>query len=127
MKKILLVDDDPFIRDVYLKQLQHEGYHVDMADTSQKALEKITATHPDLLILDLNLGGSEGPRDGIDILKFIRENQTTKNLKIIVISNYNKDQYPELSQLPYFGVLKTFSKVQTTLREVTDEIHKILN
>lgn len=127
MKKILIVDDDPFILDIYSRYLKKEGYNVEIANNSSKALEKITNNHPDLLILDLNLNiNNPGPRDGLDILKQIRENQKSKDLKVIVFSNYNEKDYPEISDMSHLGVLKRFIKVQITPQEISEEIKKIL-
>lgn len=127
MKRVLLVDDDSFALEIYSKLLKEKGYVVDVANNVDKALEKIANNCPDLLILDLNLDKAHpGPKDGLDILKKIRQNQRTKNLKVIVISNYSEKNYPELSGLSYLGVTKSFLKVQTGPEEMAEEVKEIL-
>lgn len=127
VKKVLLVDNDPFILDIYSYHLKKEGYNVDIANNSEKALEKIVNNYPDLLILDLNLNsGSTGPRDGLDILKMMRQNPKTKNLKVIVISNYSEKDYPELSNLAYLGVIRSFLKIESNPQEIAKTVKEIL-
>ena len=72
MKKILLVEDDPLMLDIYSNRLKKEGYVVDTANNPEKAMDKLVNNTPDLLILDLNLGVEAGPNDGLAILKSIR-------------------------------------------------------
>jgi|SRR3989344_3680624 len=128
MKKILLVDDDPFILDIYSIQLNREGFLVDTARDSENALEKIKNNYPDLIILDLNLDANfPGPRQGLEMLRQLRKDPKTMNLKVVVMSNYDQKDYPELAHLHDFGVLKSFLKVQNSPEDVTREIKEILN
>ncbi len=127
MKTILLAEDDPFILDIYSSQFRKEGFKVDIAKDGQMALEKIKNNYPDLLVLDLNLNVNlPGPKDGLDILKTIRQDLKTKNLKVIVISNYNEKDYPELSELSNLGVIKYFLKIESTPEEIINIIKEIL-
>lgn len=127
MKTILLVEDDPFIRDIYTSYLKKEGFNVDIATSPTMALEKIKNNYPDLLVLDLNLDpGVPGPKDGLDILQTVKHDPTTKNLKIIVMSNYNQKDYPELSGLFELGVSKYFLKVESTPDQIANAIKEIL-
>ena len=126
MKKILLVEDDPLMLDIYSNRLKKEGYVVDTANNPEKAMDKLVNNTPDLLILDLNLGVEAGPNDGLAILKSIRQNQSIKNLKVIVMSNYNSKNYPELSNLSYLGVIKSFLKVENTPQEIVKSVKEIL-
>jgi len=127
MKTILLVEDDPNISEIYSTQFRNEGYRVIVANSVQMALEKIKNNYPDLLILDLNLNKSlPGPKDGLSILKTIRQNPKTKDLKVIVASNYSEKEYPELSELSQLGVIKFFLKIETLPEEITNSIKEIL-
>lgn len=126
MEKVLLVDDDPFILDIYSMQLKKDGYSVDVANSAEKAFEKINSNCPDLLVLDLNLDAKNpGPKDGINILKSLRQDPKTKNLKVVVMSNYNDKDYAELSDLAYLGVEKVFLKIQNTPEELSKSLKEI--
>lgn len=127
MKKILLVEDDPFIVDVYANALKREGYGVNVANNSQLALENIENNCPDLVILDLNLNNTiPGPKDGLEILKTLRRNPRTKDLKVVIFSNYSAKDYPELSELPQIGVSKIILKVESTSEDMIKIIKEIL-
>ncbi len=120
MKSILLAEDDPFTMDVYLNRLKKEGYRVDIAKDGQMALEKIKNNYPDLLILDIKL-----PKiDGCQLLRMIRQDSKTKNLKVIVVSNLDQKDFPE--DISDLGVIKYFLKIENTPEEILDTVKEIL-
>ncbi len=121
MKTILLTEDDPFIVDIYTIQLRQEGYKVDIAKDGQIALEKIKNNCPDLLVLDINL-----PKiNGCQLLKIIRDDPKTKNLKVIVFSNLNQEDFPD--DISNLGVIKYFLKIESNPEDITNYIKEILN
>lgn len=120
MKTILLVEDDPFILNIYATCLKKAGFNVDVAKDGKMALEKIKHHHPDLLILDILL-----PKvDGWEILRTIRNNPTTKNIKAVVVSNVEEKEYAE--QIANIEVVKYFLKIATTPQELVDGVKEIL-
>ena len=120
MKKILLVEDDPFILDIYAHQFKKEGYEVSVATDGQMALEIIKNNCPDLLILDIGL-----PKlDGWEVLKMLRDDLKTKKLRVIVISN--NDQKESAENITRFGVLKYFLKIEHTTDEIVKHVREIL-
>ena len=126
MKKVLFVEDDPFIVDIYSSHLRSEGYTVDIAKNLKMAEEKVKSGTPDIVILDLNLNPNfPGPKDGLDILRNMRQNPVTKSLKVIVFSNYSLQDYPELSELSHLDVAKTLLKVESTPEEMSNTIKEL--
>ncbi|KKP42233.1 MAG: Response regulator receiver [Parcubacteria group bacterium GW2011_GWA1_33_6] len=120
MKTILLVEDDPFILDIYANQFRKEGYRVDVAKDGQMALEKIKNSNPDLLVLDINL-----PKiDGWQLLKMVRDNIRTKDLKVVIISNNNPSDFAD--NISHLKVMKYFVKIESTPEEVVSAIKEIL-
>jgi DNA-binding response OmpR family regulator len=72
-KRVLVVDDQPIVRDVLARYLLKEGFAVDMAEDGERALAVFTATSPDLVLLDLML-----PRiDGLEVFRRIRATAPT--------------------------------------------------
>ena len=67
-----------------------------------------------------------GPADGLNILEQIRRDPKTKNIKVVVSSNYEASSYPELSRLPELGVIKSFVKINLTPEELSSEVKEIL-
>lgn len=120
MKRVLLAEDDPFIIDIYAAQLKNDGYAIDIAKDGEMALEKIKNIRPDILLLDINM-----PKiTGWELLKMVREDASTKDLKVIVISNLDQDECATIGA--GLGVLKCFLKVQTTPEEISKAIKEIL-
>lgn len=67
--QILIVDDEPNVRFVLENSLKHEGYEIDMAQHGAEALQKITQTTYDLILLDLQMS----PIDGLQVLQAARD------------------------------------------------------
>lgn len=81
---ILIVDDEPDIRELIGGVLEDEGYSVRMAATSQKALEEVRSRTPSLVVLDVWLQGSD--LDGLSVLKYLKSIDPI--LPVIVISGH---------------------------------------
>ena len=120
MKTILLVEDDSFIVDIYASKFRQEGYDVDVAPDGEMALEKIKNHIPDLLLLDIAL-----PKvDGWQVLRTLRSDAKTKNLKVIVISNLDEKSFPE--DVPSMAITKHFLKINSTPEEIATAIKEAL-
>ncbi|HDL75083.1 MAG TPA: response regulator transcription factor, partial [bacterium] len=59
-KKILIIEDDKFLRDLIVRKLIKEGYNVLKAINGEEGLKKVKEEHPDLILLDLILPGING-------------------------------------------------------------------
>lgn len=119
MKSILLVEDDPFIVDIYATKFKEAGFEVSVVEDGEEALRKIQEKKPDLLLLDIVL-----PRiDGFEILEKIK-NQNLRGFKIVVLSNLSQKDYIDKGMR--LGVDKYLVKAHLTPSEVLEEIKKIL-
>ncbi len=120
MKTILLVEDDPFIIDIYANQFKRDGYKVFVAVDGQAAIEKVKVVCPDIMLLDVGL-----PKlNGFEVLKIIRNDPVTKDLKVVILSNNNINDFsPESVE---FGFIKYFLKVETSPQEIADYIKGVL-
>ena len=82
-KKVLLVEDDSFLADIYLTSLEKSGIKTIHAKDGNEALLKIEKGGFDLLLLDLLL-----PKiDGFEILEKIKNNPATQKIPVVVLSN----------------------------------------
>lgn len=79
---ILLVEDDPTLRDTLAYRLRAEGYQVITAADGPSALEAVRKAHPDLLLLDLMLPGL----DGLEVSKQVRARPETASIPIIMLT-----------------------------------------
>lgn len=125
MKTILLVEDDPFILDVYSTRFKREDFNVEIATDGQAALDKIRHHCPDLLTLDIDL-----PKvNGCEVLKVLRSDPKTKNLKVIVLSNYTDENIKEKYDvdLADFHIIKHFLKIETPIEDIIQAIKGAFN
>ncbi len=119
-KKILLVEDDPFILDIYRQKFIQKGFAVEVAMDGQAALDKIKDIMPDILVLDLLL-----PRvDGWQVLREVRANPLFKKLKVVIISNLDSRDYQD--KIQEFNVSKYFLKAQTAPEEIGNAVKELL-
>lgn len=119
MKKILLIEDDQFIIDIYSTKLKEEGFDVDVAMNGEKAIEKVKEK-PDLILLDIVLPGL----DGWEILREIKRQEESKSIPVIILSNLS--QKSEVEKSFKLGVTKYLIKSNYTPSQVIQEIKECL-
>jgi DNA-binding response OmpR family regulator len=81
-KKILVVDDDQDIREIIMMILEIEGYHVLGLNNGQAVVDTVHQTRPDMVLLDVQLGDS----DGRDICRELKGQPATQETRVIIIS-----------------------------------------
>jgi DNA-binding response OmpR family regulator len=87
MKKILVVEDDEMISNVYRTKLQFVGFEVSVAYDGQKGLSIALDSHPDLILLDIAL-----PKmDGMAVLQELRKDPWGTNVPVILLTNFDAD------------------------------------
>jgi putative two-component system response regulator len=83
--KILIVDDDPDIRESLSEILISEGYQVETAENGKEALGKVSNFEPDIVLTDYLMP----EMDGIALCKFIKNDQTLVDTGVILITGVN--------------------------------------
>ena len=86
-KKLLIVDDEPNIRELYKEVFQNEGYEVVLASTGPEAIKLVQSEKPDLAIMDIRMPGM----DGVDAMHEI----LSQNNRLPVIINSAYTHYKE--------------------------------
>jgi DNA-binding response OmpR family regulator len=89
IKSILVIEDDRFIGEMYVRSLKHEGYDVDWVVDGHDGLVTVTSKPYDLMMLDIMLPEMRGP----EILKALRGGKVDKipNTRVIVMTNFDQD------------------------------------
>ncbi|MFA5987072.1 MAG: response regulator [Candidatus Paceibacterota bacterium] len=93
-KKVLLVEDDKFLREMLAQKLIKQELEVQAAVDGKNALDILANFLPDLIILDLLLPDI----DGFGVLENVRKNDKTKNIPVVVLSNLDKAADMERAQ-----------------------------
>lgn len=118
--RILIVEDDDFLRSLAVSKLEQEGFVMEIAANGEQGLTKALATPPDLMILDLMLP----TMSGFDVLQKVRENESTKKLKVIVFSNLGEEV--DIKRCLDLGVSEYLIKANFTLDELAEKIKIII-
>jgi DNA-binding response OmpR family regulator len=115
-KRILLVEDDDAIANVYLMRLQAEGFDVRRVTNGEDALATALNYHPDLVLLDIMM-----PQvSGFDVLDILRNTPETANLKIIMLTALSQESDRERAES--LGVDDYLVKSQVVIADVVDRI-----
>lgn len=85
--EVLLVEDDLSVLEMYRLKLELDGYRVSTAADGEEGLRKAGELHPDIIFLDIRL-----PKmDGFEVLRRLRSQETTRQIPVIILSNYGED------------------------------------
>ncbi|HUI05908.1 MAG TPA: response regulator [Verrucomicrobiae bacterium] len=83
MKRVLIIEDDPFVAGLYRSELTEAGFTVDVASTGDSAMELFNSQRPDLVLLDLMLPDI----NGLEVLERIRSTADPRDLPVLVFTN----------------------------------------
>jgi len=118
--KILIIEDDGFLLQMYSAKLEMEGYEVISAQDGQKGLKIALKERPDLIILDLKLP----ELDGFQVLQKIKKNKKTSEIPVLILTNLSQKQ--DIDQCLDLGAVDYLIKAHFVPSEVIERIKKIL-
>ncbi len=116
MKKILYVEDDDGLAEVYLTRLDAEGFEVKRVPNGEDALAAAIAFKPNLILLDAMM-----PRvNGFDVLDILRNTPETTNVKVIMLTALSQDS--DRQKAESLGADDYLVKSQVVIADVVDRI-----
>jgi len=116
-KKILLIEDEKILSEMYETRLKREGFEVINTRDAEGGLELIKKEKPDLILLDLLLPGMQGQ----EALRILKEDPKTKDIPIIIFSNYDT---PEVrKEAEKYGV-RYILKANVTTRDLVELVKR---
>lgn len=120
MTKILLVEDDKSLREIYGVRLLAEGYDIVSAGDGEEALAMAIKERPDMIVSDVMM-----PKiSGFDMLDILRSTTETRNIKVIMMTALSsEDQRTRGEQL---GADKYLVKSQVGIEDVVRTVHEVL-
>jgi DNA-binding response OmpR family regulator len=113
---LLLVEDDKFISRAYKDGLEREGFDVDTAFDGVEAMEKIRASSPSLVLLDLILP----EKDGFAVLEEVRLDESLKHVPIIILSNLGQES--DIEKGRSLGALDYLIKADVSMKDVIEKV-----
>jgi CheY-like chemotaxis protein len=106
--RVLFVEDDHAVAQMYKLKLELDGYRVEVAGDGVRALEMARRNPPDIIFLDIRL-----PKmDGLGVLEALRSDERTGKVPVVILSNYSERELVERGLK--LGALEYLIKSQTT-------------
>ena len=120
-QKILIIEDDKFLRELIAKKLIKEGYEIDEAIDGEEGVKKVKEFMPDLVLLDLILPGI----DGFEVLKTVKEDDKLVSIPVVILSNLG--QKDEVEKGLKLGAVDFLIKAHFTPEEIVEKIKFVLS
>jgi len=120
MAKILLVEDDKSLREIYYVRLKAEGYDIVSAGDGEEALAIAIKERPDLIVSDVMM-----PKiSGFDMLDILRSTSETKNIKVIMMTALSSEDQRARGEA--LGADRYLVKSQVGIEDVVRTVHDVL-
>lgn len=121
MTKIMLVEDDKSLREIYGVRLLAEGYDIISAGDGEEALAMAIKDRPDLIVSDVMM-----PKiSGFDMLDILRSTTETKDIKVIMMTALSSDEQRKRGE--QLGADMYLVKSQVGIEDVVKAVHQVLN
>jgi len=119
-KKILIIEDDKFLRELIAQKLIREGYETSEAVDGEEGIKKIKEEKPSLVLLDLILPGI----DGFEVLSQMKEDSTISSIPVIILSNLGQKE--DIERGLKLGAVDYLIKAHFTPGEIIEKMKNIL-
>jgi len=119
-KKILIIEDDKFLRELISRKLGNEDFETLEAVDGEEGIKKIKEEKPDLILLDLILPSI----DGFEVLSRMKEDPNLSSIPVIILSNLGQKE--EVERGLKLGAVDYLIKAHFTPGEIIEKIKNIL-
>lgn len=120
---ILLVDDEPAIREMYQRRLIQEGYKVITASNGREGIEMTKQHKPDMVLMDVKMP----EMDGIEAATKLKEDSELKNIKIVFLTAFSDPARPEIDRKIAKGIgAEDFIEKSLRLNEFVERVNQIV-
>lgn len=118
--KLLLIEDDITLRDLYQARFGLEGFQIEVATDGEAGLAKAKEWQPEVILLDLRI-----PKlSGFEVLRQLKQDDTTKEIPVIVLTALSGDE--DHDQVMKLGGAAFLTKSETVPKQVLEEIKKVM-
>jgi len=119
MNKVLIIEDDKILLEMYKDKFAKDGFEVQTAAEGQAGLEIMRTFHPDIVLLDLIMPNVSG----FELLKLVKQDQTINTIPIIVLTNIYADSEDLVKN---WGVAHFLLKSDYTPETIVEKVKNIL-
>lgn len=120
MPKLVIIEDDRTILEMYSVKFRSEGFTVYQATNGEEGLEVLYGTDPDIILLDLMMP----VMDGTTMLKKLRSTPWGKTIPVIILTNISSDEMPR--ELEKLNVADSVVKASTTPHLLAEKVKEVL-
>ncbi|MDD3678715.1 MAG: response regulator [Patescibacteria group bacterium] len=120
-KKVLIVEDDEALINLYEKKFSNNGFEVIKAEDGAKGYEYAKTKNPDIILLDIMLP----VMNGFEVLKKLKKENLIENTPVVILSNYGETQ--NVTEGLVSGAVEYLIKVEHTPEEVLEIVKDALN
>ena len=117
--KVLLIEDDVRVRELYELVLKMDEYQVITAETGEDGIEKAKSEQPDLIFLDIRLPGM----NGLEVLEVLRQDEQTSAIPVVILSNLDDEK--TVSKGVSLGALEYVVKSRITPQDLSKRVKDI--
>ncbi|MCX6766548.1 MAG: response regulator [Candidatus Moranbacteria bacterium] len=118
-KKILIVEDDNFVAEVYFAKLTEMGYEAILAQNGEEGLVALKKDKIDMILLDILMP----IMNGMEMLEEIKKNEDWKNIPVILLTNVGEKE--SIQKVREMGVKNYLIKSHFTPAEVIEKIESV--
>ncbi|MBP9802077.1 response regulator [Patescibacteria group bacterium] len=119
--RVLIVEDDDFLSQMYAAKFELEDFDVLTAMTGTAGLKAAQKELPDFILLDLNLP----EMDGFEVLQHLKEDESTKKIPVLVLTNFSQKEH--IDKCLALGAKDYLIKAHFVPSEVIAKVKTILN
>jgi len=119
-QKILIIEDDKFLRELIVRKLNEEGFDVSEAVDGEEGIKKVKQEKPDLILLDLILPGM----DGFEVLSQIKNDSGLSSIPVIILSNLGQKE--DIEKGMRLGAVDYLVKAHFEPNEIIEKIKSTL-
>lgn len=119
-QRILIVEDDVFLRQLLVEKFKKEGYIVREASDGREALQYIAENPPHIVILDLLMPEV----DGFQVLEKLRADARTKDLPVVILSNLGEQEH--VNRVKALGADDYLIKAHLFLDEIVEKVREVI-
>ena len=123
MPTVLVVDDDPMIRNLYTQVLEHAGFHATVAEDGDVGFKQLEEMKPDVVLLDLMMPNV----NGFELLAKMRADERFKELPVVVVTARTRDRLSTHQQAELKDVKAFLTKGEFELKSLVALVKRLVN
>ena len=120
MTKIIIIEDNPTISQMYRMKFEADGFDVRIANNGKIGVDVVRSFQPDVILLDLQMP----EMNGVEALQLIRADDSSKTTPVVVLTNLGEEEAPK--ELASLDVHSYIVKANYTPRQVVAHVKEII-